>query len=287
MNKENIEIIQKLINKEAIFPLKRYIKKYLKSFNLNDNENICIETVNLLYQANYSIQNTYKLLKSGQIVDAATLMRSIMEKTMMAMMIYFEPETTYNEFISLKKCGKINYTKPTAVLNNFRLHLKEISPFLFEDFSDDELKLLLEETYEKLCLYTHSSVAVSMMIEVNKNNDNDLFIAFFYLIVYFLEILLYCCLKFLNNDKEDHIDFVCLILGMFFLFIKVDKNKLNNEYLEKYKFYLHWDLNNHFGDKYKDLLINMKNDMQELQNDFNKNEEVLNAYICGLIKNKS
>ena len=96
MKDVDVKILQDLVNKEAIKPLKRYIKKYLKLLEINCR--ISIETTNLLKQASNTLQSVDRLLKSGEIVDSATLMRSSMEKIMMAMMIYFDKDNTYEEF---------------------------------------------------------------------------------------------------------------------------------------------------------------------------------------------
>ena len=178
MDLNNIEILEQIVFENATRPLRKTNKKYLEKLN-QDKSDIAIETINLLHQSNNTILNVNKLLKQGEIVDSATLMRSSMEKIMMGMMIYFDKDNTYEEFKNLKLCGKTDNTRPTKVLEKFKLKIKEINSFVFGEFIDEELSMLLDETYEKLCLYTHSSIVVSMMIEVNKNNDEDLFIAFF------------------------------------------------------------------------------------------------------------
>lgn len=280
MEEKDIIFIEQLVKTNFVNPMRRYIKKYLK--NLSVTKDISIETINLLQQANNTINNVYKLLRKKDLVDSATLMRSCMEKIMMSMMIYFDPENTFKEFKNLEKCGRTDNTRPSAILNNFKSKLKEINSILFEEFEDDELQLLLEETYEKLCLYTHSSIVVSMMVEVNKNNDEDLFALYFYLIAYFLEILIYSSLKFLTNDKKDHIDVFCIFMGFTILCSKVDKNKLTEDYTNKYKDYLHWDINEHFADKYKDMVEKMKTDWSNLQQEVNENKEVVGNYIMNL-----
>ena len=281
---DNIHIIEEIIDKNAIRPLRRYNNKYLKELNIC-NEKINIETTNLLKQANHTIKNTTKTLRIGEIVDSATLMRSSMEKIMMAMMIYFDPNDTYAEFKNLKRCGKGEYTRPSKLIDNFKSKLKDIAPTLFEEFNEEELKKLLEETYEKLCLYTHSSIAVSMMIEVENNNDEDLFIAFFYLINNFLELLLYCCLKYLIKDSKSHIDLICLLATWNLPFNKIEKNKLNKVYIEKYKKYLYLDINAKSNDKYKDIIEQIKKDGMDLEKEINNNTNVLDEYILKLIKN--
>lgn len=281
MEESGIELLQNLVIKEATRPLARYIKKYLKL--LDTNNKVCVETTNLLQQSSNTLQSVDKLLKNGEIVDSATLMRSSMEKIMMAMMIYFDPSETYEDFKNIEKCGKTVNTRPTNVVNNFKLKIKEINSFIYGDFTDEEISMLLDETYEKLCLYTHSSIAVSMMIEVNRNNDEDLFVAFFYLMSDFLRILLYCCLKYLCNDEKDHIDLICLALGWLLNFTKMDINKLNSEYLSKYEQYLYMDINNHIVDKYNDIIEKIKEDSKELNNEINKNKENIDKYLTNLL----
>lgn len=282
MEEKNMIFVEQIVKTNFVKPMRRYIKKYLK--NLSVTEDVSIETINLLHQANNTINNVYKLLRKNDIVDSATLMRSCMEKIMMAMMIYFDPTDTFEEFKDLEKCGRSKNTRPTAILDNFKFKLKEINSVLFEEFEDDELQLLLEETYEKLCLYTHSSIVVSMMIEVNKNNDEDLFALYFYQIAYFLEILIYSSLKYLTNDNKDHIDAFCIFMGFTLLCSRVDKNKLTEDYTNKYKDYLHWEINEHFTDKYKDEVEKLKNDWSNLQQEINENKEVVGNYIMNLSK---
>ena len=282
MEEKNMIFVEQLVKTNFVKPMRRYIKKYLK--NLSVTEDVSIETINLLQQANNTINNVYKLLRKKDLVDSATLMRSCMEKIMMAMMIFFDPTETFEEFKNLEKCGKSKNTRPTAILNNFKSKLKEINPVLFEEFEDDELQSLLEETYEKLCLYTHSSIVVSMMIEVNKNNDEDLFALYFYLIAYFLEILIYSSLIYLTNDNKNHIDAFCIFMGFTLLCSRVDKNKLTEDYTNKYKDYLHWEINEHFTDKYKDEVEKLKNDWSNLQQEINENKEVVGNYIMNLSK---
>ena len=282
MEEKDLILVEQLVKNDFIKPMRKYIKKYLKQLSVTDD--ISIETINLLHQANNTINNVYKLLRKNDIVDSATLMRSCMEKIMMAMMIYFDPTDTFEEFKDLEKCGRSKNTRPTAILDNFKFKLKEINSVLFEEFEDDELQLLLEETYEKLCLYTHSSIVVSMMIEVNKNNDEDLFALYFYLIAYFLEILIYSSLIYLTNDNKDHIDAFCIFMGFTLLCSRVDKNKLTEDYTNKYKDYLHWEINEHFTDKYKDEVEKLKNDWSNLQQEINENKEVVGNYIMNLSK---
>ena len=133
MDENTEKLLKKLILDNSINPLRRANRKYLKQLN-NDKSSISIETINLLHQANKTLVNVNRLLKLGEIVDSATLMRSSLEKIVMGMMLYFDPDETYKEFKDLSLCGKTNNTRPTKVLNNFKLKIMDINSFLFEDF---------------------------------------------------------------------------------------------------------------------------------------------------------
>lgn len=75
----NCEIVlKKLILDNVIKPLRKANRKYLKQ--LNNKSGVSIETINLLHQANKTLMNVNRLLKNGEIVDSATLMRSSLEK---------------------------------------------------------------------------------------------------------------------------------------------------------------------------------------------------------------
>lgn len=68
--------VEQLVKTNFVKPMRRYIKKYLK--NLSVTEDVSIETINLLQQANNTINNVYKLLRKKDLVDSAILMRSCM-----------------------------------------------------------------------------------------------------------------------------------------------------------------------------------------------------------------
>ena len=65
-------------------------------------------------------------------------------------------------------------------------------------------------------------------------------------------------------------------------FARINKDKLNPEYLNKYKEYLYWDINSHFNDKYKDIMEKVKNNSIELNKDINNNKEKINEYFTNL-----
>lgn len=273
-----------IVFNNGIKSLRNINNKFLNKLSSN-NGTCTIETVNLLQQANKTIINVNKLLKDNEIVDSATLMRSCIEKIAMAMMIYFDPENTYEEFKKMKNCGKTENTRPSNLVRKFSGKLNEISPLMFDEFSSKELCEMLNESYKKLCLYTHSSLAVSLMIEVDKNDDTDLFVVFFYQMSEFLEVLLFCCLKYLCNDKNEYINqIINVLIGWGLRFSKINKTKFNPEYLNKYKEYLYWDINYDFNDRYKNLLEKFKDDSNELIILINENKDIINDDLTSLVK---
>jgi hypothetical protein len=105
---------------------------------------------------------------------------------------------------------------------------------------------LLKEFYDKLCLYTHSTVVVNAMVEVELNNDEDLFISIIKINLYLLEILIYVCLKYLSKDNENKIDFTYAIFGMFLMLSRIDKDKYSEDYLKKYNDLLYPEINSEY-----------------------------------------
>ena len=69
---KDTKILLELVNKEAINPLRRYNKIYLKRL-VKSNDKMNIETINLLQQANLTIQNVYKILKSDGRIPYSSL----------------------------------------------------------------------------------------------------------------------------------------------------------------------------------------------------------------------
>ena len=99
-----------------------------------------------------------------------------------------------------------------------------------------------------------------------------------------MEKLIYSSLKYLTNDNKDHIDAFCIFMGFTLLCSRFDKNKLTEDYTNKYKDYLHWEINEHFADKYKDVVEKTKTDWSELQQMIKNNPKVFENYIMNLSK---
>ncbi len=162
--------------------------------NLYHDKNIKKETINLLNQTNMSLKNVHKLIKNNSIVDANTILRSCFENLIMGMMI-FHDENVYNEFINLSIDDKTRtFTKPQKLRNEFRKVLRLVDKDFFNDFSNKQLKDMLDEFYDKLCFFTHSTLIVNAMVELSKENRTSLYVFALKQNAYFVELLLYLCL---------------------------------------------------------------------------------------------
>ena len=117
---------------------------------------------------------------------------------------------------------------------------------LFSIFNNRTLGELLTNFYDKLCLYTHSSLVVNGMIEAKLNDDENFFIVIAKQNVLFLEILLNSCLKYITQNELYKLDYIYAFLIIFFMYYEIDYEKYTTEYLQKYKDMLYIDLNKEF-----------------------------------------
>ena len=254
--------LEKSVKDNFIIPLRKANKQNIKL--LYKNNDIRRETINLLNQSLISIKNIHYLISKKSLVDANVLLRSCFENIVMAMMIYFD-EDTYNEFKILGlKDDEREYTNLSKLRNGLKKKLTTISPEFFNDMNNRIIGHLLKEFYDKLCLYTHSSLIVNVMVEVGLNKDEDLFIFINKLNTYFLEILIYACLKYLSENEEIIIDVTYIIFGMFLILFNFDKNKYSEDYLKKYNELLHPDINEECFKNKSQGVITIQNLIKEI-----------------------
>lgn len=105
-----------------------------------------------------TINNVHKLIKNSSLVDSNTLIRSAFENLIMAMMIYLD-SNVYKEFrkLGLKDKERV-YTKQQKLRNLFKSKLKIIDKDMFGCISNRQIQKMLDEYYDKLCLFTHSTL---------------------------------------------------------------------------------------------------------------------------------
>lgn len=267
--------VKKKCRYKCIIPLRKNNRENLEKLYNNKNDKLPIESVNLLNQVYITIKNIHKLIKNKSLVDSNTLIRSAFENLVMGMMIYFDKDV-YSEF---KKLGlkeeERNYTKQQKLRNMFKSKLKIIDMEIFGDISNRKLQEMLDEYYEKLCLFTHSTLIVNEMVEVSLNSDEHFFLVISKQNVNSLEILLNCCLKYLSNDKKNNIRYEYLFISWIIFFDDLDKQKYNKEYLNKYKTLLYEEINQEYLNKNNKKIDLLKSEAKELENLIKNNPNVI------------
>lgn len=264
------ELARKKCKTKFVSVMRKYINEFLKQL---DNNKIIErkETINLLTQTRNTLKNVYKFINSKDIVDANCLLRSAFENLIMGMMIN-ESENTYKEFINLSIDDTTRkYTKPQKLRNDFRKVLRKLDGDFFIDMNNRNLKDMLDESYDKMCLFTHSTILVNAMVEIEKDNDLDLYIIGLKQNAYFIEILLYLCLKYLCNYAKDPIDITYVLLGWFVIISDVPKEQITLEKMEKLNKLLYADYNKDYLNKNKDNVDFLTSESKKLQEDIEKN----------------
>ena len=299
LTEEQMKQLVYLLQKDKLIELKelarikcknKFVKIMRKNINLflkeleNDKSFERKETINLLNQTRKTLKNVHKLIKSRDIVDATSLLRSAFENLIMGMMIN-ESEDTYKEFINLS-VGEItrNYTKPQKLRNNFRKVLKELDGDFFIEFSNTNLKDMLDDFYNVMCLFAHSSLVVNAMVEIEKDDDLDIYLLNLKWNAYFIEFLLYLCLKKLCNYEKDPIDITYIILGWYILLSDVPKEQTTSDKVEKLNKLLYADYNKEYFDKNKENADYLTEEAKKLQEDIQNNPTGFVELLTSIVK---
>lgn len=270
-------IFRNLCKSRYIVPLRKNTSKNIKKLYSIDDKKLPKESCNLLNQSYMTIKNVQKLVRNNSLVDSNTLIRSAFENLVMGMMIYLD-SNVYEEF---KKMGLRDeervYTKQQKLRNLFKAKLKMIDKNMFGDMSNRQIQKLLDEYYDKLCLFTHSTLVVNEMVEGTLNNDEDLFLMIAKQNMYFLEILLNCCLKYITNDASNSIGYEYMFGGWYILISDINSEKYTKEYLSRYSGLLYEDINN-------DYLKQSNNDLKQLQEKMKKLDMVIKENPVAVIE---
>lgn len=277
------ELARKKCKTKFVMVMRRYINKFLKDLE-NNKEFKRQETINLLNQTRKTLKNVHKFINSKEVVDANSLLRSAFENLIMGMMIN-ENEETYKEFINLSIDDTTRkLTKPQKLRNDFRKVLRKLDGDLFIEMSNKNLKDLLDEFYDKMCLFTHSTILVNAMIEIEKDDDLDVYVVALKQNTYFVEMLLYLCLKYLCNYKKDSIDITYVVLGWYVLISDVPKEKVTPEKMEKLNNLLFADFNKEYLEKNKENVDFLTEEAKKLQEDIQKNPTGFVELLTTLVK---
>lgn len=277
------ELARKKCKTKFVMVMRKYINKFFKELD-NDKQFKRPETINLLNQTRKTLKNVHKFINSKEVVDANSLLRSAFENLIMSMMIN-ENENTYKEFINLSIDDKTRqYTKPQKLRNDFRKVLRKLDGDLFMKMSNRNLKDMLDELYDKMCLFTHSTIVVNAMIEIEKDDDLDIYVIALKQNVYFVEMLLYLCLKYLCNYKKDPIDSTYVVLGWYVLISDVPKEKVTPEKMERLNKLLYADFNREYLEKNKENVDFLTEEVKKLQEDIQKNPTGFVELLVLLVK---
>lgn len=277
------ELARKKCKTEFVMVMRRYVNKFFKELE-NDKEFKRPETINLLNQTRKTLKNVHKFINSKEVVDANSLLRSAFENLIMGMMIN-ESENTYKEFINLSIDDTTRqYTKPQKLRNDFRKVLRKLDGELFIEMSNRNLKDMLDEFYDKMCLFTHSTILVNAMIEIEKDDDLGIYVIALKQNTYFVEMLLYLCLKYLCNYKKDPIDITYVVLGWYVLISDVPKEKVTPEKMEKLNKLLYADFNKEYLEKNKENVDFLTEEAKKLQENIQKNPTGFVELLTKLVK---
>ena len=264
------ELARKKCKSKFVTIMRKYIKRFINELE-NNNCFKRTETINLLNQTNKTLKNVYKSIKNKDVVDASCLLRSAFENLIMGIMI-FESEDTYKEFINLSIDENTrDYTKPQKLRNNFRKVLRKLDGDLFTDMSNKNLKDMLDEFYDKMCLFTHSTILVNAMVELEKDNDLDLYAISIKMNTYFVEAVLYLCLKKLCDYKRNPIDITYVVMGWLALISDIPKEQATPEKIEKLNKLLYADYNKEYLKKNQKNVDYLTEEARKLQEDIQKN----------------
>ena len=229
------------------------------------------ETISLLKQAHKTLINVDYNLKSYNLVDANTLLRSSFEYIMMAMMIQFD-ENVYNEFTTLGI--ERDKTRVCEIIDKFRTHMNEISEPAFKDINRKEKLSMLTELYDKMCNYTHSTLIVSTVIEINSHQEKEIIQLLMYLNYHFLKMLLFLCLKYFTNDNKHYLELRNVFFTFIFLLTDIS-NKIKEYKIDysKYNDLLYYDKNVEYFKKDKKETEKLSIEINDFKNDVKDNPE--------------
>ena len=230
--KENEPKFNCIYNHKIKNPLSENFKALF--IELENSCNVNSESKNLFIQAYQSLETAEYLLSRRKIVESMILMRSAYENIMMGFLINSNPKI-FEEFkIIFLSHSERDLTRIRSIRNKFNRKLKIIAPSFFEDMNREAIGEMADELYDKLCLYTHSSLVVSLFVELRKNNDDKLFIPFIELNLIIIKLILLYSMKYYLKSDLKSIDFRYYLFNFCTKTIKGYKKKHTMQYLNQY-----------------------------------------------------
>ena len=277
----NLNAIDKAIKRKFIKPLNDGCKHNINKLN-NERRVKHSETISLLTQAHETLLNVHDNLNSSRLVDANILLRSAFEYIMMGMMIQFDNKV-YDEFITFGI--ERDKTRVCEIIDKFRTHMNEICSEIYQNINRKEKLKILTELYDKMCNFTHSTLIVSIMIEIKSPKEKEIFKMLIKQNYYFLKILLFNCLKYFTSDKKHYLELQNIGFTYMFMMVEVNsKIKESNIDFSKYNDLLYYDRNAEYFEKNKKESIKIKEELMELGKDIKSNEEIFIEELTMFIK---
>lgn len=272
------KIVSSAIRRKFIRPLNAGIEH---NINKIDHEKRVKhkETISLLKQSYHTLNNVENLLKGNSIVDANSLLRSSFEYILVGMMLQFD-DNVFNEFINLSidDDNARDSTKILRLINKFKIHLNEISEELFKDFNRVEKGVMLTELYDKLSKFTHGTLFVTILVEMKSKDDKEILKMLNYQNLYFIKILLFCCLKYFTNDKKHYIEMDNMAFSLMFYYLIIGEKLKNREMtFKKYNEFLYEDKNEKYFKKNKKVAEQMQKEILCLNDEEIDNEAFIEA----------
>lgn len=268
--------IKAAIIKNFINPLEDGCKYNL--IKLNGDKLKHRETISLLNQTYRTLNNSYELLNKYEFIDANSLLRSATEYLAMAMLIE-EDDKIYKEYIDLYLLER-KETNPTKLLGKFGGKLKKYSNVLFDNTNRKEREKLMLDMYDTLCSYTHSTLLINLFENIKKEEDNEVLKMFMYLNYYFIKLIFYSCLKYINKNNDNYLENNNIVVTYLFYIneirIYIKENKLD---FKKYNRYLHLEENNKtYLDVNKDKITTMLDELNKIE--ITEDHEKIFKEIC-------
>lgn len=282
----NTQDIDRTITTKFIEPLEKSCKNSVKRLKTAKVKHI--ESIRLINQAYKTIKNSEKNLNKYNFVDSYTLLRASLEYIVMSYMIEVE-ENTYNEFLILSNNDiklERKYTVINTLLQKFGKRLNKISNNLFTDTTVRQREKIMVDLYDILCKYTHASIVVSTFNEIKDSNEKEIVRLILSYNFYFIKLILFECLKFLNNDNKEYIDEKTIGLSLFLSIIKlVNLIQTNNIKFDKIKQFFYYDtINSEFYTYYKEGLEKIKKEISESIVEFKGKEIKINQILDEFMK---
>ena len=97
-------------------------------------------------------------------------------------------------------------------------------------------------------------------------------------------MLIYLCLKYLNNSDEELIDANYIGLGYVLLLSDVNKQELKKENLDRLNSLLYSDINNKYFEKNKSEIGMLNKEIQELKKNIESNPWVIIDFLSKTMK---